>query len=239
MVTIAVNEKACVGCSLCVDICVTKVFSFDEAKQVPTVSQPKECFGCLSCSEICPADAIRHEGVPQTECFYHDPEALDVVMKTAGEGWTAPLTPATPDMQNRAMRDLGIRLLSVATVFKQTLGNSLPAVGTIAGRTLAGQLPRYRVPKDLAEALVLAKEQFAPAWDLTFRQNAPDQLTVEVSTCFVRDLCAQEKLEIGGELCILFYNYLAGYLSKMGNMRPKLVNADRGTAKCTYEVKLY
>jgi ferredoxin len=239
MVTIAVDEKACVGCSLCVDICVTKVFNYDEAKQLPVVSQPAECFGCLSCSEICPADALRHEGVPQTECFYHDPEALALAARMAGSGWTAPLTPDDPAMQDRAMRDLGVRLLSVAAVFKQTLGNSLPAVGTIAGRTLAGQLPRYRVPKDMAEALVLAREQFAPAWELTFRQAAPDQLTVEVGACFVRDLCAQEKLEIGGELCILFYNYLAGYLSKMGGARPKLVSADRGAAKCAYEVKLF
>jgi ferredoxin len=239
MINIAVDEKACVGCSLCVDICQPKVFRFDEAKALPVVDQPAECFGCLSCSEICPADALRHEGVTLSESYYHDREALELVAKTSGTDWSAPNVPNDSTMRDRAMRDLGVRLLAIAAVFKQTLGGSLPAVGTIAGRTLAGQLPRYRVPKDFTEALAFAREQFAPAWDLTFRQAAPDQLTVEVGACFVRELCVQEGLEIGGELCVLFYHYMAGYLSKMGKMRPKLVSADRGASKCTYEVKLY
>lgn len=38
-------------------------------------------------------------------------------------------------------------------------------------------------------------------------------------------------------LCVLFYNYLADYLSRMRGVKRRLVQADRGDARCTYQVK--
>ena len=238
MVSIRIDEKACVGCTLCVETCRTGVFSFDEEKRVPTVAKPLECFGCLSCSEICPAGAIYHGEVVHAENFYHDPYALDLATRLLGEETTHQRVMTEEAELKSALSDLGVRLLSVASVFKQTLGGGLPAVGTMAGRTLAGQLPRYRLPKDFAEVLDLAREQFAPTWELTF-STAGDQLTIGVGKCFVRDLCGKEGLPLGQELCVLFYNYLAGYLSRMGNVRPRLVQAERGEKGCRYEIKLY
>jgi hypothetical protein len=107
----------------------------------------------------------------------------------------------------------------------------------MAGRTLARHLPRYREPKDLNEALSLAEEQFAPAWEFETAREG-DDLTVNVDRCFVRETCEREGLEIGGEMCVLFYNYLAGYLGQMGKVRLRLMDADRG-ATCRYKVKIY
>lgn len=237
MITIAIDEKACVGCSLCVDTCVPGVFTFNETKAVPQVDKPKECFGCLACSEICPSDAIAHEGVLLQDCFYHDPYALKVASRlTTGQAHT-PAVLTSKAQFDAAARDLGVRLLSVAAVFKQTLGAGLPAVGTLAGRTLAGQLPRYQQPKTQAEVLGLAKEQFAPAWDLHF-EMAGDAMSVKVGACFVRDVCLHEGIPLGQELCVLFYNYLAGYLSRMAGIKPRLLQADRGSERCTYQVKV-
>jgi L-aspartate semialdehyde sulfurtransferase ferredoxin len=238
MITVTVDEKACVGCALCADICSTKVLSFNEAKALAEVARPKECFGCLACAEICPADAIAHDGVVMQEAYYHDPYAL----KVASLLTTAPPhpvnVPADAASRQAALGDLGVRLLSVAAVFKQTIGAGLPAVGTLAGRTLAGQLPRYRQPRNLQETLALTQEQFFPAWELQPTVSG-DQLKVEVKACFVRELCQREKIALGGELCVLFYNYLAGYLARMGSVKPRLVNAERGERHCTYDVKLY
>jgi hypothetical protein len=130
-----------------------------------------------------------------------------------------------------------VRLRSVAEVFKQTLGGSLPAVGTMAGRTLARHLPRYREPKSLNEALALAETQFAPAWEFATSRDG-DDLTVNVERCFVREVCEREGLELGSEMCVLFYNYLAGYVGRMGNVRLRLMGADRGS-RCSYKVKIY
>jgi L-aspartate semialdehyde sulfurtransferase ferredoxin len=238
MITVTVDEKACVGCTLCVETCTTGVFAFNEARSVPEVAKPKECFGCLACAEICPADAIDHQGVSMQEAYYHDPYALKLAARLSTAPQHEVNVPADKAHRDAAMRDLGVRLLSVAAVFKQTLGAGLPAVGTLAGRTLGGQLPRYKHPKNALETLALAQEQFFPAWELQ-PSLAGDALTINVKGCFVRELCQREGIALGGELCTLFYNYLAGYLARMGGVKPRLVNAERGEKACRYDVKLY
>ncbi len=239
MIEITVDEKACVGCALCVDYCRTGVFSFNEEKQVASVANSKECFGCLGCSEICPATAIDHRGITLSEAYYHDPRALQLAAAMGAASWRRPNVPREKEKWEKALTDLGVRLLSIASVFKQTVGSGLPAVGTLAGRTLAGQLPRYRTCGSLGEALQLAREQFAPTWEIESRLEGEDRLFIEVRGCFVRELCRREKIELGGELCTLFFYYLNGYISRMGNARLRLMKAERGENGCVYEMKRY
>lgn len=237
MIKVFVDEEACVGCTLCVDECSTDVFEFDEEKNLPVVKREKECFGCFSCLEICPAEAISHEDAELSDNYYHDDYALDFAGK---------LTPGTPQQvdvkneseQKKALGDLGIRLLSIAAVFRHTLGGSMPAVGTMAGRTLANQLPRYHEPESFQEVLEMAVNQFGPSWDLNFSTDG-DQLTVTTKTCFIRELCSKENIELGGDLCVLFYNNLAGYLGKMGGIRLKLESMEPGNDQCVYRVKTF
>lgn len=237
MIKVLIDEDACVSCTLCVDECPTDVFEFDEEKNLPIVKRENECFGCFSCSEVCPSEAITHEGAELSRNFYHDNYVLDLAAK---------LTPGTPQAtdvsdkveQEQALEDLGIRLLSIAAVFRHTLGGSMPAVGTMAGRTLANQLPRYHVPESFAEVLEMATEQFQPSWDLNFSVEA-DQLTITTKTCFIRELCTREGIELGGDLCVLFYNNLAGYLGKMSGMRLKLLSMEPGSDQCQYRVKTF
>jgi NAD-dependent dihydropyrimidine dehydrogenase PreA subunit len=237
MIQIAVDEKACVSCALCEEICPTDVFVWDEANGVPKVDKADECFGCLSCSEICPPHCITHEGVELSESHYHDPYALRLASRLAADVSDRFYVPSDDQSRKNAAADLGVRLRSVAEVFKRTLGGSLPAVGTMAGRTLARHLPRYREPQGLDETLELAKKQFAPAWEIETTRSG-DDLTVNIGRCFVRETCEREGVEIGSEMCVLFYNYLAGYLGRMGKVRLRLMNADRGSA-CCYNVKIY
>jgi NAD-dependent dihydropyrimidine dehydrogenase PreA subunit len=237
MIQIAIDEKACVSCTLCDEICPTDVFVWDEDAEVPKVDRPGECFGCLSCSEICPPHCITHEGVELAESHYHDPYALRLAGRLASDISGRFNVPCDTASQSQAAIDLGVRLRSVAEVFKRTLGGSLPAVGTMAGRTLARHLPRYHEPNGLDEALALAKSQFGPAWELTTERSG-DELTITVGRCFVRETCEREGLELGGEMCVLFYNYLAGYLGRMGKVRLRLMDADRGPS-CCYKVKIY
>ena len=237
MIEISVDENACVACSLCAEICPTDVFVWEEENGIPEVAKPAECFGCLSCSEICPSHCITHKGVDLAESHYHDPYALRLANRLAADVGGRFHVPSDTASQENAATDLGVRLRSVAEVFKRTIGGSLPAVGTMAGRTLARHLPRYREPKGLNEALALAEKQFAPAWEFTTTRDG-DALTINVDRCFVRETCKREGQEIGGEMCVLFYNYLAGYLGQMGKVRLRLMDADRG-AECCYKVKIY
>ncbi|MFO7951084.1 MAG: 4Fe-4S binding protein [Candidatus Fermentibacteraceae bacterium] len=238
MIEIKIDEDACVGCQLCVDECPTDVFEFDEEKAIPVVEHDKECFGCLSCSEICPSDAIEHRGVERSEDHYHEPYTLELASRLA-PNVPLPHVPDDPERRKAALEDLGVRLLSVASVFRHTLGGSLPAVGTMAGRTLATQLPRYQVPKDFQEALDLAVRQFAPAWELSPSYDGAEKLEIDVGTCFIRELCGEEGIELGGDLCVLFYNYLAGYIGRMGGARLKLEESQPGDSGCRCRVKVF
>ncbi len=236
-VTLSVDKKACVGCSFCVEICPTKVFEWSETDNIPEVVNTAECFGCLSCSEICPATAIHHEDLPLAASYHHDRYALDLAAKS-GKPPHPLLIPTEPEMVGDALRDLGVRLLSVASVLKQTLGESLPSVGTMAGMSLAAQLPRYQPVQTLEEACNHVAATLSPAWDLSFSVEG-DMLSLSVGTCYVRDLCERERIALGGDICVLFYNYLAGYFSKISGKRPRLVSSAPDTATCAYSVKLY
>jgi len=195
MIQIAVDDKACVSCSLCAEVCPTDVFAFDEEVGVPSVTRPGECIGCLSCSEICPSNCIDHEGLELSVSHHNDPYAMRLAARLGTETEGRFNAPSDAESRQQALQDLGIRLLSVAEVFKRTLGGSLPAVGTIAGRTLARHLPRYRSPESLDEALELAQRQFSPAWSFETSLEE-DSLTVTVGDGFVRDVCHLRGIEL-------------------------------------------
>ncbi len=237
MITISIDETACRSCTLCVDECPTKVFAMDAGAKTPRVAKAQECFGCLSCSEICPSDAIHHEGLPTSEAYHHSETALRVAGRMGCAALPALAVPVESWNLERATTDLGVRLQSVGAVFKDILGTGLPAVGTLAGQTLARQRPRYRLPQNIEEALTLAQETFCPAFDLRPRVEGT-RLIVDVGPCFVRDLCASGKATLGGELCLLFYHCLAGYLMKLGKARPHLVEAKRALTGCQYVIEV-
>lgn len=238
MIQIAIDDAACVSCTLCEEVCPTDVFTMNESSGIPEVERPGECFGCLSCSEICPPQCITHSDLVMAQDHYHDEYALHLAHRLGADMRNRVEAPEDEAARTAALEDLGVRLRAVSEVFTRTLGGSLPAVGTMAGRTLAKHLPRYRDAQNLDEALGMAQRQFAPAWEMTPKRDG-DRLEVTVGRCFVREVCARESLDLGGPLCILFYNYLAGYVGRRGHTRLKLEDADRGTPTCTYTIKVY
>ncbi len=73
-VEIHVHERACRGCEMCVDVCPTRVFGFDEARCVCTVDHAEDCIACLSCAYVCPSHAIAHTGHHVVKDFHRDLE---------------------------------------------------------------------------------------------------------------------------------------------------------------------
>jgi len=55
--TAVVDEEACSGCKICVDLCPYKAISFDEEKKVARVNEVV-CKGCGVCAAACPSGAI-------------------------------------------------------------------------------------------------------------------------------------------------------------------------------------
>lgn len=74
MLEMTIHEKACRGCQLCLDVCPTDCFTFDEANQKAVVAKVANCIGCLSCGFICPSTAITHTNHHEVKNFYRNIE---------------------------------------------------------------------------------------------------------------------------------------------------------------------
>ncbi|MBP5700013.1 MAG: 4Fe-4S binding protein, partial [Methanobrevibacter sp.] len=48
-------NDGCIGCGLCIDLCVVKSISLDSLK---AKINPRYCCGCLMCVENCPTNSI-------------------------------------------------------------------------------------------------------------------------------------------------------------------------------------
>lgn len=53
-----IDEKKCIKCHICAQICCVDVFGPAEKGKVPIVRYPEECWHCRSCVMDCPVEAI-------------------------------------------------------------------------------------------------------------------------------------------------------------------------------------
>jgi len=74
MLEMTIHEKACRGCHLCLDVCPTDCFTFEEKTQKAVVAILENCIECLSCAYICPSGAISHSNHHEVKNFYRNIE---------------------------------------------------------------------------------------------------------------------------------------------------------------------
>ena len=72
MLQMIIDEKACRGCRLCMDICPTDCFSFDEETRKSVVARLGNCIACMSCDYLCPSGAISHRNHHVVKNFYRN-----------------------------------------------------------------------------------------------------------------------------------------------------------------------
>jgi NAD-dependent dihydropyrimidine dehydrogenase PreA subunit len=72
VLTIEIRDQACRGCRMCVEVCPTQVFDYDESTKQPTVREAADCIACLSCAYLCPSGALHHTDYPVVRNFYRD-----------------------------------------------------------------------------------------------------------------------------------------------------------------------
>ncbi len=58
---IHLNEKLCVGCQLCLEVCPTGCFEFDEQAKKARLILPLSCLDCKACELNCEGNAIKIE----------------------------------------------------------------------------------------------------------------------------------------------------------------------------------
>ncbi|MGL1930442.1 MAG: 4Fe-4S binding protein [Desulfotalea sp.] len=74
MLEMKIEADACRGCELCLDVCPTDCFSYDETTFKAEVKTVENCIACLSCVYICPSRAISHENIHVVKNFYRNIE---------------------------------------------------------------------------------------------------------------------------------------------------------------------
>lgn len=72
MFEMIIDEKACRGCKLCMDVCPTNCFSFNEETMKSVVAHLGNCIACMSCDYLCPSGAISHCNHHVVKNFYRN-----------------------------------------------------------------------------------------------------------------------------------------------------------------------
>lgn len=87
---ISIDEKICVGCKKCVDICPGNLLMLKNS--CATIREVRDCWGCCACVKICPVNAICYQlsadlGGAGAKLFAHDSKTKLIweILKTDGE----------------------------------------------------------------------------------------------------------------------------------------------------------
>ncbi len=72
MLQMVINEKACRGCEMCVDVCPTDCFVIEKETNKVLVDKLENCIACLSCAYICPSGAIVHSDYHVVGNYYRN-----------------------------------------------------------------------------------------------------------------------------------------------------------------------
>jgi len=237
-IKITIDEKACRGCRLCVDICPTEVYEFDEKEKKCKVKTVKDCIECASCQYVCPSNCITQEGLYYSKNFFRNED----VYGRAGR-YLFPLQDSmelSKEDYILAAKDIRTRLSALGATFKKMVGASAPTVATTAGRAGAWHLPEMYEEKvgNLSSLLDDLKERLKYGWEMKPEMKGDNEAALIIAACPVREICQAEGLKIGGDLCDLFKSYLTGIIVEILKKRPMIKIESTGDSQCQYAVKL-
>lgn len=237
-IKITIDEKACRGCKLCVDICPTDVYEFDEKEKKCKVKIAADCIECMSCQYICPSNCITQEGLYYSKNFFRNEDVYGRVGR-----YLFPLQDSmelSKEDYTLAAKDIRTRLSALGATFKKMVGASAPTVATTAGRAGAWHLPEMYDEKagSLSSLLDDLKSRLKFGWDMNTEMKGDNEATLIITACPVREICQLEGLTIGGDLCDLFRSYLTGIVVEILKKRPMIKFESTGPDQCRYAIKL-
>ena len=137
----------------------------------------------------------------------------------------------------KAYKDLGVRLLSIAKTLRKVAGGSLGAVGTTAGRIAAGHLPRMFEDEKIGFEDILKDLQ--EKWKDSFKFDyvmVGDSATLSFEHCPVYTMLMHHGEKVGGDLCSLFHAYLQGILVEVVQDKFQ-VKVEKMGEKCVLKIR--
>lgn len=211
MAQVAIVERGCRGCSLCVDTCPVEVFDRDDEHDLAVVSRPEDCIGCLTCHYVCPSQCIEVSEVEVLRPFHRIEGHVALIERFLQEK-TAASTLTSEDLAE-AHADVAARLQALAHAVVEIMGRGHKAVGRRAGSVAAVHLPEVYDEKGLENVLSGMQQRFQGAFPFDFKVSGND-VELVFKPC---GLCkvVEDAGETLGEavLCELFHEYWAGLLT--------------------------
>jgi 2-oxoglutarate ferredoxin oxidoreductase subunit delta len=236
MPQISIDRSGCRSCSLCHDVCPTKVFDLD-GQGVAVAARPADCIGCTSCESSCPSRCLEVSDVTRQRPFYRIEENVAFVAKFLRR---RPLGDdiATEEWQ-RAISDVSMRLTGLADSITETMGRGQKAVGRKAGRLAAEHMPEMYEGRTTSEVLTRLQRRFGGAFDYAFEVAAGDtSIQIRFEHCALVHVCQAAGTKPGEALvCALFHEYWAGLVGAFAN-RNYSVGEGSSNCPCTLTLTL-
>jgi hypothetical protein len=135
-----------------------------------------------------------------------------------------------------AFTEVSFLLGTLVATINQVVGDSTPTLGTSAGRHMARRLPISLAKPTLATVLEALVKQMDAGFEFKF---VCDDTGADVTfgRCGLRDVCANRKLELGGDLCKMFHYYHGGMASELLG-RPVRETLKSSGASCTARLQV-
>lgn len=238
MPTINITETGCRDCQLCVDICPTKVFERDEAKQLARVARKDDCIGCTSCAYVCPSGCLEISEFVEQRPFHRIEKNAGLVSRFLQK------TPASAQLSladyDEALLDTHVRLNALADAVTEVLGRGSKSAGRTAGNLAAAHLPEVYEAPTIAKLLDSLSRRFAGAFE--FKATASEDgnsVTLTFANCALRGVVARKGEVVGKSgLCDLFHEYWAGLVGAFAgrNYGVEVTTGDSCTMKLQVRV---
>lgn len=217
MPTIAIDEKGCRACNLCVEVCPTEVLAMSDGGQLAKVVRQEDCIGCTSCVALCPSRCIDVTDTAFQRPFYRIEENERLIERFLQR---KPVSRELgPDDWAEAQKDISVRLLALADSVTETMGRGQKAAGRKAGGLAAAHLPEMYEASNVGEVLAGMKRRFAGSFDFEPTASSDgSEIAFRFSTCALAPVVASGQQKVGeGLLCTLFHEYWAGLLGAFTN----------------------
>lgn len=195
---------------MCVDICPTQVFDYDQGNEMAQSARDEDCIGCLSCFYVCPSQCIQVTDVHVQRPFYRLEGNVALVEKLLQEK-TATST-LGPEDWTEAGADVASTLSALSTSIVEMMGRAHKALGRKAGTLSAAHLPEIYEQEGLEGVLNGLKQRFEHCFDFDMEMDG-DELKLTFPACALADVVRADGKEVGEAItCQLFHEYFNGLL---------------------------
>lgn len=235
MPNVVLTETGCRDCSLCVDICPTRVFDRDEGRAKALVAREADCIGCTSCQYLCPSRCIEVSDVAKQRPFFRIEENTNLVQRLLQK---QPVASALTEADlKEALVDVSFRLLALSESVTETMGRGQKAVGRKAGALAAAHLPEMYEGATIDDVLVGMQHRFAGAFDFEPTVGAGgSEIVMRFPSCGMRRVVTQAGGKVGEHvLCLLFHEYWAGLVGAFTRKNFAIDMTETG-ASCTMKL---